>query len=60
MDRVMPIIQNHSNQGVSWVENGVRAEQVLARTEFVRVPYPELMAHVEAVVASARAAAWLR
>jgi putative hydrolase of HD superfamily len=60
LDRVMPIIQNHANQGTSWQENGVRAEQVLARTEFVRGPYPQLMAHIETVVASAREAAWLK
>jgi putative hydrolases of HD superfamily len=60
LDRMMPIIQNHANQGASWQENDVRAEQVLARAEFVRAPYPALMAHIEAVVASAREAAWLK
>jgi putative hydrolase of HD superfamily len=60
LDRLMPIIQNHANQGSSWLENGVHAEQVLARAEFVRGPYPQLMAHIETVVASARQAAWLK
>lgn len=60
MDRLMPLLQNHANQGTSWLENDVRAEQVLARIEFFRGPYPQLMTHVEALVASAREAAWLK
>ncbi|WP_265594791.1 HD domain-containing protein [Haloferula sp. BvORR071] len=60
LDRVMPIIQNHANQGASWLENDVRAEQVLARAEFIRGPYPALMAHIEAAVASALEAGWLK
>ncbi len=60
MDRLMPLLQNHANQGSSWLENGVRAEQVLARAEFMRERYPQLMERVEAVVASASEAGWLK
>tara|TARA_Y100001934_G_C12346137_1_gene772910 strand:- start:808 stop:1398 length:591 start_codon:yes stop_codon:yes gene_type:complete len=31
MDRVLPILQNLNNSGQSWVENGIRKEQVLEK-----------------------------
>lgn len=35
VDRVMPILQNLSNNRQSWAENGVTKEQILTRTAYI-------------------------
>lgn len=42
VDRLMPVLQNLYNDGQSWVENGIRLEQVLSANTGVADVSPEL------------------
>lgn len=42
MDRINPVLQNLNSGGQSWVENGVRREQVLAVNSQIEGASPEL------------------
>ena len=60
MDRLMPLLQNHANNGSSWLEHGISSAQVLERAAGISGVSPDLWARVLALVESASAAGWLR
>lgn len=60
MDRLMPLLQNHANNGSSWLEHGISASQVLQRANGISGVSPDLWARVLALVESSSAAGWLR
>ncbi|MDU6410296.1 MAG: HD domain-containing protein [Yersiniaceae bacterium] len=60
IDRVLPVIMNLNNQGQSWVENGVRLEQVLSRNAFIGDVHPELWRHLETHLHAAQQQGWLK
>lgn len=59
IDRIMPILMNLHNGGQSWVENGIRLEQVLGRAQFIADINPELWRHLKAHLETAHANGWL-
>ncbi|MEE3662378.1 HD domain-containing protein [Brenneria sp. g21c3] len=59
LDRVMPVLMNLHNQGQSWVENGIRLDQVLGRTEFIAGINPELWQHLKQHLEAAQDKGWL-
>ncbi|MBS0971320.1 HD domain-containing protein [Chimaeribacter arupi] len=60
IDRVLPVIMNLNNQGQSWVENGVRLEQVLNRNAFIGEVHPELWRYLETHLQAAHQQGWLK
>nr|WED67998.1 HD domain-containing protein [Pectobacterium colocasium] len=59
LDRVMPMLMNLYNGGQSWVENGIRLEQVLERAEFIADINPELWQYLKQHLEEAKAKGWL-
>ncbi|MBJ7222645.1 MULTISPECIES: HD domain-containing protein [unclassified Brenneria] len=59
IDRIMPVLMNLHNQGQSWVENGIRLDQVLGRTEFIAGVHPELWQHLKQHLEAAQDKGWL-
>ncbi|KAA9002690.1 HD domain-containing protein [Affinibrenneria salicis] len=60
LDRIMPILMNLHNQGQSWLENGIRLEQVLARVAFIADINQELWRHLQRHLADAQTKGWLK
>ncbi|WP_230492815.1 HD domain-containing protein [Martelella alba] len=60
LDRLMPMLMNLHNFGQSWVENGIRLEQVLARNAFIGEVYPDLWEHLQGHLYQARENGWLK
>ncbi len=59
VDRAMPVLLNLASGGQSWVENGIRYEQVLQRVgPPVEAGCPALWAHLKAQLDAAQAAGW--
>ncbi|RLM21689.1 hydrolase [Brenneria alni] len=59
IDRIMPVLMNLYNQGQSWVENGIRLDQVLGRADFIANINPELWQHLKQHLETAKARGWL-
>ncbi|PWC17771.1 HD domain-containing protein [Brenneria corticis] len=59
LDRVLPVLMNLHNQGQSWVENGIRLDQVLGRAEFIAGINPELWRHLKQHLQDAQDKGWL-
>lgn len=59
IDRIMPILMNLHNGGQSWVENGIRLEQVIDRARFIAEINPELWRHLHHHLEAAQANGWL-
>lgn len=60
IDRVMPVLMNLHNGGQSWVENGIRLEQVLSRNAFIGEVNPPLWEHLQRHLTMAREKGWLK
>ncbi|ACT08245.1 metal dependent phosphohydrolase [Dickeya chrysanthemi Ech1591] len=60
IDRVMPVLMNLHNGGQSWVENGIRLEQVLSRNDFIRDINPALWSYLKQHLEDAQAKGWLK
>lgn len=60
MDRVLPLIQNMSNQGGSWVKHKVKKSQVLARNQYLDGLAPKLWDYVCQQIDLAVANGWLQ
>nr|WP_113865767.1 HD domain-containing protein [Brenneria salicis]NMN92742.1 putative hydrolase of HD superfamily [Brenneria salicis ATCC 15712 = DSM 30166]RBP63719.1 putative hydrolase of HD superfamily [Brenneria salicis ATCC 15712 = DSM 30166]RLM31006.1 hydrolase [Brenneria salicis ATCC 15712 = DSM 30166] len=60
LDRIMPILMNLHNRGQSWVENGIRLEQVLGRADFIANINPELWQYLKQHLEEAKAKGWLQ
>ncbi len=59
LDRAMPVLLNLASNGQSWVENGIRYEQVLRRVgPPVAAGCPALWAHLKTQLDAAQAAGW--
>lgn len=58
-DRLLPMLQNLANQGQSWLENGVRFEQVIRKNLPIKEAAPGLWDYVLPRLEAARAAGWL-
>lgn len=59
MDRVLPVLQNMSNNGGSWVAHGVQKHQVLARNSYLQGLAPLLWEYVCQQVDAAVEFGWL-
>lgn len=59
IDRIMPILMNLHNGGQSWVENGIRLEQVLGRASFIAEINPELWCYLKDHLETAQTKGWL-
>lgn len=59
MDRVLPVLQNMSNNGGSWVAHGVQKHQVLARNAYLQGLAPKLWDYVCQQVDEAVQQGWL-
>jgi putative hydrolase of HD superfamily len=59
-DRLLPMLQNLANQGQSWLENGVRFEQVIRKNLPINDAAPALWQYVLPRLEGARAAGWLK
>jgi putative hydrolase of HD superfamily len=46
MDRLLPVFQNMSNQGGSWLQHGVSKRQVITRNEYLQKSAPKLWHYV--------------
>ncbi|MQL47779.1 HD domain-containing protein [Photorhabdus khanii] len=60
LDRLMPVLMNLHNKGQSWVENGIRLEQVINRNQFIADVYPELWQYLLPQLESAQKKGWLK
>jgi len=60
IDRLMPVLMNLHNHGQSWVENGIRLEQVLSRNAFIADVYPALWDHLSQHLNQAQQNGWLK
>ncbi|WP_192457644.1 HD domain-containing protein [Musicola keenii] len=60
VDRVIPILINLHNQGQSWVENGIRLEQVINRNAFIESINPELWRYLQQHLKEAQRNGWLK
>ncbi|MDR0217625.1 MAG: HD domain-containing protein [Enterobacteriaceae bacterium] len=60
LDRVMPVFMNLHNNGQSWVENGIRFEQVFNLLHFISESYPELWIYLLPQLEVAREKGWLK
>ncbi|WP_199154737.1 HD family hydrolase [Chromobacterium sp. ASV23] len=59
-DRAMPVLLNLANQGQSWLENGIRHEQVVTRVAPpIREGCPALWAYLEGRLQEAKEKGWL-
>lgn len=59
MDRVLPLVQNMSNQGDSWVKHKVKRSQVIARNSYLDGLAPKLWSYVCQQIDLAVANGWL-
>ncbi|ACZ75523.1 MULTISPECIES: HD domain-containing protein [Dickeya] len=60
IDRVMPVLMNLHNGGQSWVEHGIRLEQVLSRNDFIQDINPALWGYLKQHLEGAQAKGWLK
>ncbi|SLM61812.1 MULTISPECIES: HD domain-containing protein [Dickeya] len=60
IDRVMPVLMNLHNGGQSWVEHGIRLEQVLSRNAFIGDINPALWGYLQQHLEEAQAKGWLQ
>lgn len=60
IDRVMPVLMNLHNGGQSWVEHGIRLEQVLSRNDFIHEINPALWGYLKQHLEDAQAKGWLK
>lgn len=60
IDRLMPVLMNLHNSGQSWVEHGIRLEQVLSRNAFISEVYPELWNYLSHHLEVAQSKGWLK
>lgn len=60
IDRVMPVLMNLHNGGQSWVEHGIRLEQVLSRNAFIGDIYPALWHYLKQHLEQAQTKGWLK
>ncbi|QYM97263.1 HD domain-containing protein [Dickeya ananatis] len=60
IDRVMPVLMNLHNGGQSWVEHGIRLEQVLNRNDFIQDINPALWGYLKQHLEDAQAKGWLK
>ncbi|MFP1746146.1 HD domain-containing protein [Lonsdalea quercina] len=60
IDRLMPVLMNLHNGGQSWVEHGIRLEQVLSRNAFISEVYPELWGYLSHHLEVAKSKGWLK
>lgn len=60
MDRTMPLLQNLSNQGRSWIEHGVSIEQVLGRNRKIGDVSPALWDYIRKLLDEATDQGWLK
>ena len=60
MDRAMPLLQNHANQGQSWIEHGVSFDQVMARNGKIGNVSAELWKVIRERLDEAMEKGWLK
>ncbi|UUE10621.1 HD domain-containing protein [Dickeya zeae] len=60
IDRVMPVLMNLHNGGQSWVEHGIRLEQVLSRNDFIQDINPALWGYLKQHLEDAQTKGWLK
>ncbi|MCW7760675.1 HD domain-containing protein [Photorhabdus luminescens] len=60
LDRLMPMLMNLYNKGQSWVEDGIRFEQVISRNKFIADVYPELWQYLLPQLEIAQKKGWLK
>ncbi|QJE95475.1 HD domain-containing protein [Luteolibacter luteus] len=60
MDRAMPLLQNHANQGLSWIEHGVSFDQVMARNGKIGNVSAELWKAIRERLDEAMEKGWLK
>ncbi|WP_263064519.1 HD domain-containing protein [Dickeya dadantii] len=60
IDRVMPVLMNLHNGGQSWVEHGIRLEQVLSRNDFIHEINPALWGYLKQHLEDAQTKGWLK
>lgn len=60
IDRVLPVFQNMSNQGGSWVKHGVSKSQVIKRNEYMQESAPKLWEYVLRQIDLAAQNGWLK
>ncbi|MCI4205205.1 HD domain-containing protein [Dickeya dianthicola] len=60
IDRMMPMLMNLHNGGQSWVEHGIRLEQVLERNAFISDINPALWGYLKQHLEDAQAKGWLK
>lgn len=60
LDRTMPMLLNHHNDGQSWLEHGVRYEQALAvNKDKISQGAPQVWEYMKTVLDDAKAKGWL-
>jgi putative hydrolase of HD superfamily len=59
LDRILPLIQNFHGGGKTWLENGVRYEQVMERNLRIQDGSPELWEYARKLIDAAAARGWL-
>ena len=53
LDRLLPLIQNYTNNGQSWKEHGITFEQAYARNQIIRHGSEELWVYAEKLLINA-------
>ena len=59
MDSVLPLLQNMSNEGGSWVRHKVKKSQVIKRNRFLEGLAPQLWLYVRQQIDFAVTQGWL-
>lgn len=60
LDRILPMLINLHTEGQSWIENGIRLQQVLERHQLVAEYYPEIWQHLLPQLQVAQQKGWLK
>ena len=59
-DRILPLFHNISSNGKTWIEHGIKRDQVLAAHGFIATEAPELFKWIERELDAAVAKGWLK
>lgn len=60
LDRILPMLINLHTEGQSWIENGIRLQQVLDRNQLVAEYYPEIWQYLLPQLQVAQQKGWLK
>jgi putative hydrolase of HD superfamily len=58
-DRIQPLLLNYQSGGISWLQHGIRASQVLERNRVVFETLPALEPFIRALIGDAVKRGWL-